>query len=70
MEYFIENTFNKPNIIYANDAYQFNDYSKYKNEIFSEKEKREHRERQFPIDRQNAFQIGVSMAQRLETKRT
>lgn len=70
MEYFIEKAFDKPDILYANDTYQFNDYSKYKNEVFSEKEKRGHRERQFPIDRQNAFQIGISMAQRLETKRT
>lgn len=62
IEMFIEKMFTKPQILYANDTYQFNDYAKYKVEIFSEEEKARHRERQFPVDCQKAFQLGASLA--------
>ncbi|MDO4536423.1 MAG: flavodoxin family protein [Clostridium perfringens] len=45
----------------SNNTYQFNDYSKYKMELFSEEEKRKHREKQFPIDLENAFSMGAKL---------
>ena len=64
MEYFLERLFSKPETLYANDTYQFSDYSKYKVECFSEAEKAHHRERQFPIARRNAFELGQRLARR------
>lgn len=64
MESFLERLFSKPETLYANDTYQFSDYSKYKVECFSEAEKAHHRERQFPIDRRNAFELGQRLARR------
>lgn len=64
MEFFLERLFSKPETLYANDTYQFSDYSKYKVECFSEAEKAHHRERQFPIDRRNAFELGQRLARR------
>ena len=61
MESIIASIFRKPEIIYAFNTYQFSDYNKYKMEIFSEKEKAEHKRIQFPIDCQNAFEAGKRM---------
>lgn len=61
IESFIGNIFSTPQIMYANNTYQFDDYSKFKVECFSESEKREYKERQFPIDCKQAFDIGASM---------
>lgn len=57
----IERIFTKPLVMYSNDTYQFNDYSKYKMEVFSEEAKAEHRKVQFPLDCQKAFEIGASL---------
>lgn len=43
----------------VNDTYQFDDYSRYVAPLFDEKKKREVQEKQFPIDSQNAFDLGV-----------
>ena len=51
----------KPLSMCSNDTYQFNDYSKYKMELFSEEEKRKHREKQFPMDLENAFNMGKKL---------
>lgn len=48
--------------IISADNYQFNDYSKYAASNFSEKHKAEIREKQFPIDCQNAFEMGRKLA--------
>jgi hypothetical protein len=61
IEYIIERIFTKPLVMYSNDTYQFDDYSKYKMEIFSEEEKAEHRRTQFPLDCQKAFQLAVKL---------
>jgi multimeric flavodoxin WrbA len=61
IEYIIERIFTKPLVLYSNDTYQFDDYSKYKMEIFSEEKKAEHRRTQFPLDCQKAFQLGVNL---------
>ena len=44
--------------LYSCDTYQFIDYSKYDIDLFDEKEKAKVRETQFPIDLQNAFELG------------
>ncbi|MDT8716967.1 flavodoxin family protein [Clostridium sp. 19966] len=60
-EAFIARTFTKPSVLYSNNTYQFDDYSKYKSDAFSEEEKAAHRKVQFPIDCQKAFELGVSL---------
>lgn len=57
----IERIFTKPKIMYSNDTYQFDDYSKYKSDAFSEEAKAVHRKNQFPLDCQKAFEIGASL---------
>lgn len=61
IENFLEKIFTKPLVMYSNNTYQFDDYSKYKSDAFSEEEKAKHRETQFPIDCQNAFELGLSL---------
>lgn len=53
----------KPERIYAFNTYQFTDYSKYKASLFNEKVKAEWREKQFPLDCQDAFDAGKRMAE-------
>lgn len=61
-ESYLERVFTKPRVLYVNNTYQFSDYSKYMVKCFSEPEKRAHREIQFPLDCQSAFEMGKSMA--------
>lgn len=44
--------------LYSCDTYQFHDYSKYYAGMWDENHKAEHREKQFPIDRKNAYELG------------
>lgn len=48
--------------VYSCDTYQFKDYSKYNVNMFSEEAKAKHRDAQFPIDLENAYQLGVRLA--------
>ena len=48
---------------YIHDTYQFSDYSKYDVTMFDEKAKRKQREEQFPIDLQNAFNLGKRLTE-------
>ena len=57
----IERMLTKPLVMYSNNTYQFDDYSKYKSSAFSEKEKAEHRKIQFPLDCQKAFELGANL---------
>ena len=57
----IEHIFTKPLVMYSNNTYQFDDYSKYESAAFSEEAKAAHRKIQFPIDCQKAFELGVSL---------
>ena len=57
----IERMFTKPLVMYSNNTYQFDDYSKYESSAFSEEEKAEHRRTQFPLDCQKAFELGVNL---------
>ena len=53
--------FGKPQVLHACNTYQFNDYSKYMSELFSEPEKAAHRAVQFPKDLEAARKIGAAM---------
>lgn len=53
-------------ILYSCDTYQFTDYSRYDVDMFSVEKKREQRERQFPIDLQNAYDLGVRLVKKAE----
>lgn len=64
-EYFTGKIFTKPLVMHACNTYQFTDYSKYKVECFSEPEKAAYRDSHFPIDRENAFKMGVSLASQI-----
>ncbi|MDP4145415.1 MAG: flavodoxin family protein [Bacillota bacterium] len=57
----LEKVFAKPLVMYSHNTYQFDDYSKYKVECFSEEEKAEHRRVQFPIDCEKALEIGTNL---------
>jgi len=57
----IEHIFTKPLVMYSNSTYQFDDYSKYKSNAFSEEERAEHRKIQFPLDCQKAFELGLNL---------
>jgi multimeric flavodoxin WrbA len=59
----IERVFTKPKVMYSNNTYQFDDYSKYKSDAFSEEEKAAHRAKQFPLDCEKAYEIGTSLIQ-------
>jgi len=49
-------------VIYSNDTYQFDDYSKYETGGFNVEAKRKTREEQFPLDCRKAFDMGVRFA--------
>lgn len=57
----LEHILSKPLVMYSNNTYQFDDYSKYKSDAFSEEAKAEHRKIQFPLDCQKAFELGVNL---------
>lgn len=45
-------------VLYSCDTYQFTDYSKYYSGMFDPIHKAEHREKQFPVDLENAYNLG------------
>ena len=55
--------FTQPQTLYSYFTYQYDDYSKYKAEMFSVPDKERQREIQFPIDVQDAFQLGFHIAE-------
>ena len=46
------------------NTYQFNDYSKYAANLFSEEEKARHRRDHFPLDLQRAYDLGRRLVER------
>ena len=52
-----------PEIVCACDTWQFTDYSKYDVPMFNVEKKEEQREKQFPIDLQNAFDMGKRLCE-------
>ena len=60
----LELVFHHNEVFYAYDTYQFNDYSRYNITMFDETKKREHRDKQFPVDLENAFQLGRRLVEK------
>lgn len=58
----------QPKSLYAYNTYQFADYSKYEASFFSEEDKAKYKEEQFPIDCENAFNMGVEFANNYHSK--
>ena len=50
-------------ILYCCNTYQYKDYSRYEGNMFDETKKREHRDKQFPIDLQKAYELGKRLAE-------
>ncbi|MBR0253999.1 MAG: flavodoxin family protein [Synergistaceae bacterium] len=56
-------------ILYCYETYQFTDYRKYDMNLFSEEQRRERKEKQFPVDLQKAYELGGRLVNRTkETK--
>lgn len=62
VDMFVGHIFTPPKRISAYNTYQFNDYSKYVVEVFSESEKKAYRERNFPKELLEAFNIGRELS--------
>ncbi len=52
--------------LYACNTYQFSDYSRYDFNLFSEEDKRKHRDEHFPIDLQNAYELGKRLVEKVK----
>jgi hypothetical protein len=50
--------------LYSCDTYQYQDYDKMDCNMFEEKKKAAHREKQFPRDLENAYQLGRRLIQK------
>ena len=58
----LEAVFKKPITMCSFDTYQFNDYSKFKSDMFDEAKKLEVRETQFPKDLKEAYELGQKLS--------
>lgn len=61
-ESFIELVYTKPYSLKVYNTYQFKDYSQYYMEMFDEVEKAKYRDEHFPVDLENAYDLGVKVA--------
>ena len=55
--------FGPTEVLYCCDTYQFSDYARYAAGMFDEPHKRQHRETQFPIDLQRAYDLGARLVE-------
>ena len=57
-------------ILCSYETLQFKDYSRYDMNLFSEEQRKERHETQFPVDLQNAYDLGVRLTEKAkeETK--
>ncbi|MBQ9789828.1 MAG: flavodoxin family protein [Lentisphaeria bacterium] len=51
----------KTEVLYVNDTYQFNDYSKYESSMFDAEHKAKMRDKKFPQDLKKAFELGKNL---------
>lgn len=51
----------EPLVMHSYNTYQFDDYSKYETSAFSEEEKRKQKETQFPLDCEEAVNLGKNL---------
>ena len=52
--------------LYVCNTYQFNDYSRYDFNLFSEEEKRRYRDEHYAIDLQNAYELGGRLVKKVD----
>ena len=64
MEQALSRVFGSAEILIVNDVYQFDDYGKYVTSRFDPEAKAKRRRERFPIDRKNAFDLGVRLIAR------
>ena len=57
-------------ILCSYETLQFKDYSRYDMNLFSEEQRKERHETQFPVDLQNAYDLGARLTEKAkeETK--
>ena len=60
----MEDIFGYSETLYAYNTYQFNDYSRYDFNLFSEEDKRHYRDEHFQIDLDNARQLGRRLVEK------
>lgn len=58
IEHELQRLFGYCELLYVNDTYQFSDYSRYDCNMFPEEAKRRQRDEHFPVDLQNAYELG------------
>lgn len=58
----MEQNFGSCETLFVCDTYQFDDYSRYAAGMFSEQDKRRHRDEHFPVDLQRSFDLGCRLA--------
>lgn len=63
VEHELARLFGYSEILYVNDTYQFSDYARYDCNMFPEEAKRKQRDEHFPIDLQNAYDLGKRLAE-------
>ncbi|MBE6511645.1 MAG: flavodoxin family protein [Methanobrevibacter olleyae] len=63
LENAIGNLYSKPHSLKVYDTFQFSDYSKYENYAFDPELKAKRKEEHFPIDLEDAYNMGVKIAQ-------
>lgn len=56
-------------ILYSMDTYQFNNYSRYDTEAIDEARKAEVHGKQFPVDLQNAYELGKRLVRNARADR-
>ena len=66
IEHELARLFGYSEILYVNNTYQFKDYSRYDINMFPEEMKKKQLEEQFPIDLQNAYELGQRLVERVK----
>ena len=64
----MEDIYGYAETLYACNTYQFNDYSRYDFNLFSEEDKRRYRDEHFHIDLQNAYDLGKRLVEKASEK--
>ena len=50
--------------LYVCNTYQFNDYSRYEFNLFSEEDKRKYRDEHYDLDLKNAYELGIRLVEK------
>ena len=61
----MEDIFGYSETLYVCNTYQFNDYSRYDFNLFSEADKRKYRDEHYAIDLKNAYELGKRLVEKI-----